>query len=109
MPPEATVYHLIVLPGEVAFKLTVAPEFAQIEEGVAVTKVGEDGAVIMTVIVLEVIPTGKKLSCAVTTIVFVPILQAAAVIVILTLAVVPEVVETVVLHKLLVLTVADTV
>jgi hypothetical protein len=38
VPPVATVYQLIVLPAEVAFKLELDPE--QKLEGVAVTEVG---------------------------------------------------------------------
>jgi hypothetical protein len=41
LPPEETVYHLIVLPADVAFIFDEAP--AQIADGVAVTKVGAAG------------------------------------------------------------------
>jgi hypothetical protein len=41
VPPVATVYHLIVLPADVAFRLDDAP--AQIAEGVAVTNIGAAG------------------------------------------------------------------
>jgi hypothetical protein len=41
-PPDATVYHLIVLPGEVAFRLDDAP--VQIALRVAVTEVGRAGS-----------------------------------------------------------------
>ena len=41
VPPVGTVYQLMLLPEEVAFKFEVA--FMQTVEGVAVTEVGADG------------------------------------------------------------------
>ena len=51
LPPVATVYHLIVLPADVAFRFDEPP--AHIEVGVAVTEVGTDGNG-LTVTVTEV-------------------------------------------------------
>ena len=63
----------------------------------------------VTAIVTTVLAVGLKLSVAVNVILFVPKLQGAPVIVTLAVEVVPLVVETVALHKPLVLILVETV